>query len=367
VEPTTSFGSRLASPSMQQLLLGQESRGAYSEGRRLSFPRLRGGDEGLDAAATLVGFCLGFLFIMFNICVSSLDPNEYGLIRNFITGGIGYEVERGGIHLTGPFKGFVKFPAAQLNLEFSRGSTERLPIVTRTGADPKDPDSGGQPIQISCAIQIKLLAPSLHDVYLAFGSYEAARQRFLLLAGNVVSNTAQDFVPADFWSRRDIIADKMLHKINHTLWHQGSVVAVRFEIMKVDFAQKFEESITQIQVAEQSKVVNEYEQQVQGVVQSIEVMKSENLAAIANISAGADATAKEIRASAKRDAFNLKQGMKAKKYAQLQKRLEFNAEEMQEFFKVHVLQSQGSGKVVIGMPGISDSTARKPKALNGEL
>jgi len=338
----------------------------YSEERRRRFPRLRGGDD-FDGPLAMVGFLLGFLFILFSTCVSTLDPNEYGLIRNFITGGIGFEVVRGGFHLTGPFKGYVIFPAAQLNLEFSRGSLERPPIVTRTGADPNDPDSGGQPIQISCAIQIKFLAETLHDVYLSFGSYQAARQRYLLLAGNVVSNTAQDFVPADFWSRRDAIAAKMLHKINHTLWEQGSVIAVRFEVMKVDFATKFEDSITQIQVAEQSKVVNEYEQQVQRVVQAIEVMKSENMAAIANISAGADATAKEIRAGAKRDAFNLKQAMKAKKYGELQKRLEFNADELQEFFKVHILQSQGTGKVVVGMQGIADGAVQKPKALNSEL
>lgn len=34
---------------------------------------------------------------------------------------------------------------------------------------------------------------------------------------------------------------------------------------------------------------------------------------IANISAGAEAKSKEIKAAARRDAFNLKQGMKAKK------------------------------------------------------
>merc|ERR1719215_1405655 len=140
----------------------------------------------------------------------------------------------------------------------------------------------------------------------------------------------------------------MVAEVNRTLWRQGKVMATRFELFKVDFAQKFEDSITQIQVAEQSKLVNEYEQQVQRVVQSIEVMKSENLATIANISAGADASAKEIKAAARRDAFNLKQAMKARKYSELQKRLEFNAEELQEFFKVHVLQSQGAGKVVVG-------------------
>lgn len=53
--------------------------------------------------------------------------------------------------------------------------------------------------------------------------------------------------------------------------------------------------------------------QVQRVVQHISVLQSENQAHIANISAGAEAKSKEIKAAARRDAFNLKQGMKAKK------------------------------------------------------
>jgi len=53
--------------------------------------------------------------------------------------------------------------------------------------------------------------------------------------------------------------------------------------------------------------------------------------------------------------------------SELQKRLEFNAGELQEFFKVHVLQSQSLGKVVVGMSGIPDASAKKPKARNSEL
>lgn len=48
-------------------------------------------------------------------------------------------------------------------------------------------------------------------------------------------------------------------------------------------------------------------------MQHISVLQSENQAHIANISAGAEAKSKEIKAAARRDAFNLKQGMKAKK------------------------------------------------------
>merc|ERR1739845_211982 len=111
-------------------------------------------------------------------------------------------------------------------------------------------------------------------------------------------------------------------------WYSGYIILKQLEIMKVDFALKFEDSITQVQVAEQQQEINKYDQQVQQVVQHIEVMKSENNAYIANILAEADAKSKEICAGAKRDAFNLKQTMKARKYAQLQRNLSLSQGEM---------------------------------------
>lgn len=294
--------------------------------------------------------CLALVAIFSLFCVKTLEPNEYGLLRNYMTGSVAPEVQRGGIHFLMPFQGYEVFPAAQLILEFSSRSPDRPPVMTRTGADPQDPASGGQPIKISCAVQAKFVENKLANVYLSFGSRQAAMERYFLLSGNMVSNTAQDFVPTDFWTSRDRIADTMLRKINETFWNQGYIEAVKFEILKVDFAEKFEDSITAIQVAEQQKVVNEYEQQVQQVVQQIEVMRSENNAVIANISGGAVAFGKETQAWAKRDAFAMKQDMKAQKYGQLQEKLELNPRQMQDFFRIQVLQSPKAGKTVIGMP-----------------
>ena len=80
---------------------------------------------------------------------------------------------------------------------------------------------------------MKFVPELIQQVYLSFGSFEAARQRYLLLAGNVVSNTAQEYTPTDFWTKRRAISDRMLFRINRTLWHQGYVEAMQFEIMKV--------------------------------------------------------------------------------------------------------------------------------------
>lgn len=299
---------------------------------------------------------LVFWILFMAFFLAFLAPNEYGLVQSFLTGNVDGETLRGGVHILGPFKGFVRFPAAQVTLEFSRQSADRPPVATRTGADPNDPDSGGQPILISCALQLRLVPEKLRDVYLAFSNYEGARQRFILLAGNMVSNTAQEFTPQEFWNDRRKITDRMLQQINATLWAQGWVLATRFMIMKVEFASSFEGSITQIQIAEQQRVVNEYEQQVQQVVQAIEVLKAVNEATIANISAGADAVAKEICAGASRDAFHMKQSMKAMKYRQLQNTLNLSSEHMQEYFKIKSVQGQESsgGRVVVGMDSVGD-------------
>ncbi|CAJ1396798.1 unnamed protein product [Effrenium voratum] len=325
-------------------------------------------EDGLGGEACLnwAGRFVGFFAVLLFTCLASLEPNQFGLRKNVITGVVSTEVERGGLHFLGPFKSFIVFPAAQGTLKWAWSDADRTPVHTRTGADPQDPDSGGQPISISCAVQLQFVPSTLQDVYLSFGSFLAARERYLLLAGNVVSNTAQEYTPTDFWSKRDVIAARMLYKINHTLWHQGYVMAMQFEMMKVDFAKQFEDSITAVQVAEQAKVVNEYEQQVQRVVQHISVMKSENEALIANISAHADATSKELRAGARRDAFNLKQGMKAKKYAELRDALELSSSQMGEYFKIKSVQGQTTGnKVVVGLPSVGEPA--KARALSGEL
>jgi hypothetical protein len=235
--------------------------------------------------------------------------------------------------------------------------------MTRTGAaDAKDPDSGGQQISITCALQIQYVPSMIHDLYLSIGPYESARERHLLLAGNMISNTAQQYTPQDFWKKRDLIAIEMLQQINATLWEKGMVVATRFEILKIDFPPSFENTITAIQISEQQRVVNEYEQQVQQVVQSIAVMRADNDALIANISSGADAASKEICAGATRDAFKMKQQMKATKYKQLQDTLGLDETNMREYFKIKAVQSQTQkGKAVVGVPRIGASGVPQKK------
>mmetsp|Transcript_47862 Transcript_47862/g.96589 ORF Transcript_47862/g.96589 Transcript_47862/m.96589 type:complete len:340 (+) Transcript_47862:71-1090(+) len=317
------------------------------------FGPLRGGYDPNPAA--ILGSCTLVFCALLVLFVSPLAPNEYGLARNYLLGTVDEDVQRGGLHVLGPVKSFVTFPATQVTLEFSKRSPGSPPIATRTGADPEDPDSGGQPISISCALQFELRRDALRDVYLSWGGYASARERFVLLARNAVSNTAQDFVPQDFWKRRAAVAERMLGELRSTLRAAGAAV-VRFEITRVEFAASYEASITAVQVAEQQRVVNEYDQQVQQVVQAIEVLRANNEARIANISAGAGADARELCAVAARDAFALKQGAKARKYSELKSALALGHEQMQEYFLIKSVQEQSAhGRVVVAVEGVEEN------------
>eukprot|EP00928_Gymnodinium_smaydae_P044284 TRINITY_DN2954_c0_g1_i1.p1 TRINITY_DN2954_c0_g1~~TRINITY_DN2954_c0_g1_i1.p1 ORF type:complete len:340 (-),score=48.85 TRINITY_DN2954_c0_g1_i1:98-1117(-) len=302
-----------------------------------------------------VKFCLGIaagIVVLLGMCIASVSPLQYGLLKSGLSGQVSATPVQGGLHFVFPWQEYVLFPATRVTLQWSNSyGADRPQVNTRTGADPNDPDSGGQPIGISCAVQISFQKERLRDIFIKLGSYYAAQQRYILLAGNVVSNTAQKFTPQDFWQERHHIADEMMKRIAEMLNPQG-VTIDSFEIMKVDFAKSFEDSITSVQVAEQQKVVNEYNQQVQQVEQQIAVLNSENNAQIAGINARANRVSKEMLGNATKHAFIMKQEAKASSYKKLQDSLEFSPTQMAEYIKIRSLMSQSAagGKVIVNVP-----------------
>jgi len=357
--------------NMRDSLLGNmvEEPATFRRATRSLLPRLRGGNGEVQALATAVGAALVVIFFGLSMIITSVSPLEYGIKKNMISGVVYNEHVQGGLHGVMPWQSYITFPATRVTLEWSNSylTRDKPQVMTRTGADPNDPDSGGQPLSVSCAVQIRLISTQLRNIYLSFGSYDAAKQRYLLLAGNVVSNTAQDFTPQDFWQNRQEIASRMLRKINETLV-KNSAEAVAFQIMKVDFAPTFEQSITGVQVAEQQKVVNEYSQQVQQVEQQINVLFSHNNAQIATIHANAVRKAKEMVGNATKQAFIVKQDAKADMYKKLQDELEFSPTQMAEYIKIRSLVSLSqSGKVVVNVPSPEVGQVTSASAARHEL
>jgi len=346
--------------------------------QRRSSQRLRGGDnDEIRFAATALACSICCIFLICNFFIASLDPNMYGIMRNTLTGSVDVEVFRGGIHLVSPVKSFIQFPAAQQRLQFSdrypHGIDQLLPGdkpainartgAPRTGADNStspgvDTDSGseggGQEIQISAAFQYEFNQEHLQHVYMNYVSFEGARARYLQRSQADIIIVCQEYPPQAFWEEREKVVAAMKERISKSLSEMGAIVT-QFFLLKVAFAQSYETSINSVQVATQQAVVNKYEQRVMLVSQSINKMKSAIDAQIANIAAGAQAKAKQMVATANRDAFNKKQGAKAKLYKALKEKLGFKNKQLSEYFKIKAVQDQTSkGKVVAGVPHVGN-------------
>jgi len=234
---------------------------------------------------------------------------------------------------------------------------ERLLMITSDNFMPEKAaeTGGGQPIKIACSLQYTFIKERLKTVYLDFGGYENAVERYLLLAGNMVSNRAQDFTPDQFWKIRDAIAEDMRSETDQLLREDG-VEVNNFQILKIDFDPIYEDAITAVQVAEQTITVNQNIMEVEKVVQDTKIMKAANEATIANIISGAEAHRKMGVACAKRDVFDMKQEMKAEMYSKLKRDLSFDGANMAEYFKIKsIVQTSEKGQVVVGVPQVGDA------------
>jgi hypothetical protein len=284
------------------------------------------------------GFGVLALLVCFLSSLSSLTANEFGLKRNVLTGRVNPDyVYYGGRHLTGPLYQLLPFPATLETITYAKQG-DALPVHTRTGGDPADPDSGGQPIIISGSFQFRFVRSLIPKVYLSFATFAQTKLRYELLGRNVMSNTAQKFTPQDFWLNRKLISDRMVRELNETIFYQGYGEVLYFEMERVDFAAQYEESITSIQVAEQLRVIREYEQKVAAVEQHIQVMRAVNNATVEKILASGRANSTVVVANATQRAFHLKQAAKAQGYRQVMDALGLeSAEQKRRYLELKAL------------------------------
>ncbi|KAL3903371.1 MAG: hypothetical protein SGPRY_011703, partial [Prymnesium sp.] len=190
---------------------------------------------------------------------------------------------------------FLHFPRNLQDLDFADGGF-RSAIPARTGPDPDDKESGGQPVTLSIAFQYRLKKRAVPNIYQTFGmAWEASYMRF---AQQAITNVAQQFTPRTFWKDR--------------------AQASSATLLIVGFKQNYEETITGIQLQEQLKVTKNYALEV-------DILQSETEATIARINAEAKREAAVIVNQACRaatvGALQLEQRTKANWYQQLKEHM----------------------------------------------
>lgn len=337
--------------------------------------RLRGGME--DQIKVGVGggaccCCLVFLWVMVNFFSVSVTPNEYGMLLGKWTGKIAF-TERGGIHFRwSPFNPWYKYPATQVTImwadKYAMEGADDHPIFARSGHDHENTENAaneasGQPVTISCSLQYKYKREELPNLFYTIGEHDRVKSRYMVLARFAIIAAAQEFSPNEFWLGREKVTKRMSELIDKELGRYFAELT-NFQIIRVEFMHTFEDSVIQTQVAEQQITINGFTQDVTKVTQGINVLDSENQAAIAAVSSNATAASKVMTAEATKEAFALKQTIKATMYTELKQTLEFDNDLIQEYIKIKSLmqKSQNSPVVVnIPAPDLSD------KNLSAEL
>jgi len=279
----------------------------------------------------------------------TLEPTEFGLVQNGFTGAVDLRpgsVYSGGRYFVWLRHYFLVFPRNLRSLEFDFDG-RRPPIPARTGPDPDDRESGGQPITLSVAFQYQLRQDQVPVVYQTYGmNWEASYMRF---AQQAITNIAQQFTPKEFWMSRKVVEEAMLREVNSTIYRNGRAQVLNLQLLKVDFKANYEQTITNIQLQEQLKVTKNYALDVTRVLKEVDILQSQTEAEIALISATAERDASILVNQAQADALQLEQGTKAFWYKKLKTKLGWTNAQFLQYVKIKSLAAQPSDSMVVGV------------------
>lgn len=190
------------------------------------------GGSGRRRSCCCIGSFVAFI-LLFAMSWDTLEPTEFGLVKNGFTGYVDLRpsmVYEGGRYFIWLRHYFLPFPRNLRNLDFDWGGM-RPPIPARTGPDPDDRESGGQPVTFSVSFQYRLQKSTVPLVYQTYGlAWEASYMRF---AQQAITNVAQQFTPKQFWNERVEIQHAMLRAVNRSIFHQGYAIVTNLQLLKV--------------------------------------------------------------------------------------------------------------------------------------
>ena len=288
--------------------------------------------------------------LLFALSWDSLEPTQYGLVQNGFTGYVELDPQKvyeAGRHFVLLRHHFLKFPRNLVSLEFSNsygGRADRSAIPARTGPDPDDRESGGQPVHLSVSFQYQLARKDVPRVYQTFGTaWEASYLRF---AQQAITNEAQLFTPRTFWNDRASVEERLLHAVNASLSTQGYATVHSLQLLKVDFSKNYEDIITQIQLQEQLKVTKTYQLEVTRVLKEVDILQSSTSATVAQIEARAQRESSVLINEASARAIKTEQEAKAEWYSKLKQQLQWTNADFIKYVKIKSLGAQQAGMVV---------------------
>jgi regulator of protease activity HflC (stomatin/prohibitin superfamily) len=286
----------------------------------------------------LGGILLVVGVIIFAVSWETLEPLEYGLVYNKITGTVNTEdVYESGRYIIGPAHTFIRFPRAWTTLEFSnRDGAPESPIVTRT--------RDGVPITVSFSFQYQIKRENVSQLYNKYGTnYEAPITR---VARNYILQAASNYEALAYWRNRTQVEVEMFDFIQTNVGQNMHVEIKMIQLLKIELPQKFEDSIINSQVQQQQMQTQEYMQQTTKILLKIKQLYAEAQYNCTLIGSSADATAIGLQNQAQSTAFQFTQDTQATAIKQFSDKLGMKSTELLEYLKIRNIRNKQNGKTL---------------------
>lgn len=153
------------------------------------------------------------------------------------------------------------------------------------------------------------------------------------------------------------------------LQQQGHAIVEDLQLTRVEFSEKYEDSILRVQLQEQLVTTKRYNLTVTQVLKGVDILESAKDATVMRISAEAAAEARVVVNTARNSALRLEQTAKASAYKRLKERLGWTSSQFLEYLKVRAVNAaQGapgsSENVVVGIDALG-SVPRRPGSSPG--
>lgn len=235
--------------------------------------------DSIKTPALSLGACPIVVVMLALMSLGAVEPNEYGLVFNWITKSIRPTVHHGGMHMIGFWNEFVAFPATVQTVEFSsEGVAQHDPLHTRT--------KEGLALHLSISCQYKLEAENLPQLYaLTNVQYESLFRR--IMREEILQGAALYEGPQYWLQRKDIgehmrtLVDAKLRESYSSLWG--------LQLMIIDLPDRYEDSITETQVQNQIIKTRGSQQMAARIRADTEVMFASFQRDISIVQAGAQA------------------------------------------------------------------------------
>lgn len=302
-------------------------------------------------------------------CNETIEENEYGLVKDTITGKVDDKVYTAGRYDIGLFSDFIKFPSTWQSIEFIPGGDEKDSDDDKEDKDDDDDDekeeesttdvedqgyAGDTPIttrsedglgvEIDLSFQYKLSKDKLYDIYkdfgINYGEYIAKTAR------SIIRDIASAYTAIEFFYNRTAIGNDMLNALEGKE-DKFYIDIGEFQLRQIDLPDQFEEAIELTEVAKQEIKIAEYQQQSAVIRANTLILEALAQANISIIEAEAQAEITIIEAQAAADSLNITMTTEGIMLAEIMATVGLNSTQLLTYLWIKAIEEHDSAYLII--------------------